>query len=372
VNFAASGPFMKRSLLVFLLLSVFLAGTVTAVFSASGATEGSTSKVTVTDMTGREVEVPGGIDEVVALGPGALRMITYLECLDMVVGVENIEKQKQHQIGRPYLLANPELSDLPSVGPMHGGDSELIVARDPELIFWTYTTAGEANDLQNRTGIPVIAVQYGDLGAHKAIIYEGLRLMGKVLNREERAEDVVEYMEEVISDLGRRTEGVPAVERREAYVGGVLYHGSHGITGTEPKYAPFQFVNVDNPADGLGVEHLMISAEKLIEWDPEIIFVDEGSHSMVMDDLSAPKFRNLTAVKAGKLYGLLPQSYYTHNFSTVLADSYYVGKVLYPRRFSDIDPEDKADEIYEEMVGKPVYDQMKEDFGGFKQLTPRD
>ncbi|OQY57143.1 MAG: hypothetical protein B6245_17375 [Desulfobacteraceae bacterium 4572_88] len=32
-------------------------------------------------------------------------------------------------------------------------------------------------------------------------------------------------------------------------------------------------------------------------------------------------------------------------------------------RFKDVDPEKKADEIYTFLVGKPVYDQMKKDYG---------
>ena len=56
------------------------------------------------------------------------------------------------------------------------------------------------------------------------------------------------------------------------------------------------------------------------------------------------------------------------NVGTALADAYYIGKVLYPERFNDINPEEKADEIYTFLVGKPVYEQMKKQFGGFKKL----
>jgi iron complex transport system substrate-binding protein len=38
--------------------------------------------------------------------------------------------------------------------------------------------------------------------------------------------------------------------------------------------------------------------------------------------------------------------------------------VLYPDRFADINPSAKADEIYTFFVGKPVFRQMNEAFGG--------
>ncbi len=328
-----------------------------------------TDTIIVTDMVGREVEVPKKVDEIVGLEAGALRLITYLNSTDRVVGVEQFEKNDQ--IGRPYIYAHSKLSDLSSVGPQHGGDPEQIVAQEPDVIFWTYATEADAEDLQEKTGIPVIALKYGDLGAHRETVYDGLRTMGKVLDKEERAEEVIKYIQSTIQDLENRTEDIPSERKPEAYVGGVCYRGSHGIVGTEPKYAPFQFVNAKNPTDNLGMEHAMVSPEKLVhDWNPDVIFVDEGSYSLVMEDLKEPEFKNLKAVQDENVYGVLPQSYYTHNFGTVLADSYYVGKILYPQNFNDIIPEQKADEIYEELVGEPVYDNIETDFGGFKNINP--
>ncbi len=39
-----------------------------------------------------------------------------------------------------------------------------------------------------------------------------------------------------------------------------------------------------------------------------------------------------------------------------------MGKVLYPDRFKDVNPEKKADEIYTFLVGKPVYEQNERGF----------
>lgn len=68
------------------------------------------------------------------------------------------------------------------------------------------------------------------------------------------------------------------------------------------------------------------------------------------------------------MYGLLPFNFYNTNLGTAIADTYYIGKVLYPERFSDVDPVKKADEIYAFLVGKPVYETLKEQFGGFGKI----
>ncbi|MGB4050927.1 MAG: iron ABC transporter substrate-binding protein, partial [Methanoculleus sp.] len=48
-------------------------------------------------------------------------------------------------------------------------------------------------------------------------------------------------------------------------------------------------------------------------------------------------------------------NFYSANYETILANAYFVGKTLYPDRFADVDPVEKADEIYTFFVGKPVF-----------------
>lgn len=76
-------------------------------------------KAVVTDLVGRQVEVPVPANKVVAVGPGALRLVCYVNGTDKVAGAENLEKQQP--TGRPYILARPELKELPSNG--QGGRS---------------------------------------------------------------------------------------------------------------------------------------------------------------------------------------------------------------------------------------------------------
>ncbi len=319
----------------------------------------------IEDMLGRQVEVPTKVARVVGLEAGALRLITYLRATELVVGVENIEKT-DHK--RPYILAHPELAKLPSIGPIHGGDPEMIFAQQPDVILWTYTTVGEANNLQEKTGIPVVGLTYG--GARTTVredLYSALRLAGEILDKQERAQKVIDYINGEIARLRARVDQSPEVGP-EVYVGGIASRGTHGICSTEPAYPPFEFLGLDNIAGGLGLKHVTINEEKLLQWDPKYVFIDQSGLSLVKNDLTRPQFSLLTALRKDNFYGLLPYNYYTTNFGTVLADTYYVGKIMYPDKFADVDPEQKANEIYMELVGKPVYAAMAEIFGGFKRL----
>ena len=51
------------------------------------------STVKIEDSLGRSVTVPGEVERIVGVEAGALRLITYLEATNLVVGVENFEKR---------------------------------------------------------------------------------------------------------------------------------------------------------------------------------------------------------------------------------------------------------------------------------------
>jgi len=112
----------------------------------------------ITDMSGRKVIIPRDINKIIALKSGALRLICYLEANDKVIGIEENERRRI----TPYLLAHPELRKLPIIGSGNAPEAELVAALRPDLIICTHNTIGEADELQQKTGIPVINIEYGD------------------------------------------------------------------------------------------------------------------------------------------------------------------------------------------------------------------
>ena len=106
---------MKRRLYLFLLWMI-----AALIFPLLPAGQGIAGEsVSVTDMVGRTVVVPENAARIIAVGPGALRLLCYLDAKDKVVGIEGFEKIRP--TGRPYWIAGPELKNLPVIGP--GGPS---------------------------------------------------------------------------------------------------------------------------------------------------------------------------------------------------------------------------------------------------------
>ena len=322
---------------------------------------------TITDMLGRVVEVPVEIDGLIGIEAGALRLLVYMELTDKVLGIEENEKDTgAGGSAKPYVFANPELLDLPTIGPMHGGDAELIVTQGPDVIFWTYTDTSKADDLQTKTGIPVVTLNYGDLGENRDTFYDALALIGDIMGNPERAVEVKDFIEGRIKELDDVTSELG--ESPSCYVGGIGYRGAHGMLSTEPSYSSLEFVNGRNVASSLGLEHAFIDKEKIIDWDPEVVFIDEGGLSMAQEELSDGIYDTVDAVENGRLYCVLPYNWYTTNFGTVLGNSYFIASVLYPGELEDMDPVKETNDIYEFLVGGRVYEDMAEDFGGFKEL----
>ncbi|MDV2480904.1 iron ABC transporter substrate-binding protein [Methanoculleus sp. Wushi-C6] len=332
---------------------------------------GTGQTAAVTDGFGRTVTVPSPPESVVCSGSGCLRYLVYLQAQDLAVGVDDQEKKDQPMEGRPYALAyGSQFKNRPLIGELRGKDDpEKILGIGPAVVFKTgstgtsySTSAVDADKLQGRTGIPVVAFAYGSLrnDAEKAEMYAGLRVMGEVLGREDRAEEVIAYIEATIADLENRTGDIPEAEQKTVYIGGVSSAGAHGIISTEPAYPPFAWVHAKNVAAGLGTAHADVAKEALVDWDPEYIFIDLGTTQIdgggAIGELKNDRaLQGLSAAKEGRVYGVLPYNFYNVNYETILADAYFIGKTLYPDRFADVDPEKKADEIYTFFVGKPVF-----------------
>lgn len=346
------------------------------------------STMTVTDGLGRVVTLPNKIEHLICSGPGCLRLVSYLQATELVVGVDNYESKGTTFDARPYGLAHPEFKKLPIFGEFRGHDNpELIVglAPSPQVIFKTYAgiMGYDPVELQEKTGIPVVALHYGDFSSKRPGFYKSLQLMGQILSREARAEAVINFFEETVADLQSRSM-TQKTEQPSVFLAGVAFKGPHGLQATEPSYPPFSFLGAKNLANKGGLsgterKHTEISKEQIVVWDPELLFLDLATLQMgegaggLYELRHDPVYKGLTAVTQNKVYGVLPYSWYSINYGSILANAYYIGTILHPEAFADIEPSAKADAIYTFLVGKPVFGQLNELFQGllYQQIKVR-
>lgn len=375
---SGSKKFLVPFLIALIICSAFVSGCIddsstSQEIQTSEETETESETITITDSVGRTVEVPKNPDSVICSGGGALRYLTYLEAQDKIVAVDSMEYKVS--VGKAYAVANNYFDGYPTFGQYGGENLEAILTLDPqpEVIFQIYATDGyDPDELQEKTGIPVISLVEGDMVNQRAEMYQILRIMGEVMNKEERAEEVIDFMDTEIADLNNRTVDVPGEDKTTCYAGGVGNSGSYDFLRTDSNYPGLYFINAKNVAynpDNMSVEK--ISKESILVWDPEVVFV-ELRPSMFYGENYAPyqlehdeTYRQLSAVQNGNVYGMLPYKFYSHNPGTALVNAYFAGTILFPEQFEDVTLEDKAAEIYgflvcegDEEEGRSVYETM--------------
>lgn len=336
------------------------------------------SYITVTDFANRTVRVPANLSRVVAIGPGALRLVVYLNATDLLVGIEEIEVSRD-PAGRDYAMSQYNiLKNLPIIGP--GGpnkppDPERLRAVKPQLIIMSgiYAQLYSPDRLAEEVNASVLVIDYGTAGyLDIEALKNALLILGKALGREERAESLVNYIDQLVDDLNNRTKGIDS--RPRVYVGAISYKGGQPFTSTQAKFAPLQLLNtpsiVDSAAGKAG--YMSVDFEYVLKQQPDFVFVDESNLNIVLNDYSKDPARycSLNAFRAGRVYGILPFNYYHTNIATAFADAYFIGKILYPERFADVDPVAKADEIFTMFVGKPIYREfINGGYRGFASLA---
>jgi len=301
------------------------------------------------------------VESIVCVGVGALRYTCYVGAADLVVGVEDYEVKPG--MSRLYNYVNfDQFKSLPVIGTNGQPYTEEIISLAPDVIVMSAYASVEADDLQAKTGTPVVVVPGSDTTLD-AGAYETIHIMGQLYGMETRAAELTDYLQTIKKDLDDRTKDIPDSEKPSVYVAGVSFQGAHGFEGTESCYGPFELIHANNLANTTGQTGAFdIDLEQVLSWDPEIIFLDFNGMDLIHEDYAKnPDYYNsLTAVQEGKVYSQISFRSYASNLETALADAYYAACVLYPDQFADIDPVAKAGEIFEMLLGANPYEDLKE------------
>jgi len=356
--------FFPISLIALLLLLFFgLAACSNDNTEASSAETPSDTRV-ITDALGREVEIPAQVDSIIALGSGAPRLAAYLDVVDMMVGAEEYNTEDVVVL-RDY---NPVHIDtfrtLPIVGPGGGsGDNngfpEEIILIAPDVIIAGFDWEA-ADELQAQTNIPVVSIRHST-GLANESFYAALRVFAEVVGAEERCEALLSYIDEAKADLELRTANIPDNEKSSVYAGAVTWNGRRGFSGTYSNFGPLAAVNALNVADDADIDGFFeADLEKIVVWDPDVIFLDPGNMDLVNSEhASNPDyFASLRAVRDGRVYTMPAFNFAGTNITYALINAYYAGTVLFPEEFADVDIEDKAGEILETFLGKNTFEIM--------------
>ena len=358
---------MNINKILTLMLTLIITFSLAACGSEAGQPYGDADTRIVTDVWGRQVEIPVNVETIITLGSGAPRIAAYLNAMDMLVGAEEYDAREDIVVIRDYHpVHHAAFLTLPIVGTGGGsgnnnGFPEEIIKLAPDVILAGFDLEA-ADELQAQTGIPVVSVRH-TTGLATESFYAAMRVFAEVIGAQERCEAVLAYIDAAKEDLLIRTSGISDSEKLKAYAGAVTWNGRRGFSGTYSVFGIFDAINARNAAYDASIDGFYeADLESIVIWDPDIIFLDPGNMDLVNDEYRTNPnyFNSLRAVQEDRVYTLPAFNFSGTNITYALMNAWYAGIVLFPEQFADIDITEKSAEILTLFLGMNTYDIMAE------------
>lgn len=353
------------------------------------AVENAGEEITITDMIGREVSVtPGSYERVVCVGAGALRMYSYIGDVNLLCGVEDIDNTTLEErpemfdsVARPYVLAYEEVfGTLPSCGvggPMaQAAEAEKILSCEPDIVISEFEDVEKEDALQEQLGVPVITLKAGSKGVFDEAFSGSMELLGVLFGEEERAEELIAYVEAEAAEITSRTADIAEEDKPAVYICGLGNWGTTDHLMTAENFVSLNIANVKNVLSGTGMEGIQpIEEEKFVELgeDMDIIIMDAAAVKNIIPlyQEDPTMFDTCKAWNNGEVYLEMAYNAYYTNFEIALCNSWFAAKTVYPELFEDVDMMEKTNEITNMFLGQELAEEIfacPSSFGGYQKI----
>ncbi len=341
-----------------------------------GATLPASAEVTLTDLKGRSITLPDHPDRVLLgfyyedfiaiTGPGGI---------DKVVAISRAPWAEWRPMQwEAYKAVYPMIDSLPDVGDTETGtfSVEAAIAAAPDVALlagWQFDALGEGVAQLEAAGIPVVVVDYNaqTLAAHLA----STRVIGTLMGSEDRAGKLAALYEERITDTVKRVAAagdapkkvyVELARKGPAEIGNSYGNGMWAGTIELVGGANIARGQVENWGP-LAPEYVLAEKPEVIllagsEWlsSPEAVRVGFNAdaaevQARMLSYLTRPGWAGLPAVTSGEVHAIY------HGGARSLSDfvfARYLGKVLHPEAFADVDPQAELAAYYAEWLPIPL------------------
>lgn len=290
--------------------------------------------ISVIDGADRSVNVPCPPERIVSTAASASELICILNGKDSIVGRDK------------YSTFPPVLEDIPVVGSYSKTiNVELVLDQNPDLVIADTSILPVTIEQIETAGVPVLIV--GRNCQIEPVIYN-IRLIGQIMDDEETAEELIEFMEGYLDLIEERTKDLKDEEKPLVYHECREYKSN--ANGT-PKDQHIIFAGGINIAHEDEVERPIVSGEWVLERNPEIIISKVSSSAPATEEvlkekrdelLSRPGLVETEAVLNGDVY-----VYHTFLRRGPRLPGYLLcfAKWFHPELFEDVDPMEMEREL---------------------------
>jgi iron complex transport system substrate-binding protein len=244
--------------------------------------------LTVTDDRGKQVTFAAPVARIVSVAPSSTEIVFALGAGDRLVAVDDFSDFPA------------EAKTLPKVGGFRTSP-EKILSFQPDLVL-AITTGNLAPALEAQ-GQRVVIFDPADIDG----VYKNIELLGKILDREAAARDIIQRMRARIGAVAERAKIAASRPR-------VL----HEIDASDPTKiyvaGPGNFIDAmigiaggTNVAGSAQTKFPQLSVEEIIRSNPEVIVLSDATFGASPDVVSArPGWSAIDAVRTSRVYPINP------------------------------------------------------------------
>ncbi|MDD5451196.1 MAG: ABC transporter substrate-binding protein [Desulfovibrionales bacterium] len=298
--------------------------------------------ITYKDKIGRTVKIPVPVKRAVFFQ--TYELIPALGIWDRVVGIARWAYDNDLM-----KAAKPGIEkSVPSAGSGMDVNIEALLKLNPDVVI-TWTSKPETVRFMEETGLKVIAVYPEDLEE----LYGVMRLHGRLFGKEKQAEHCIARMESIFKLIKERVTRIPEDKRKRVlWLGGKPTSVACGIGVTDDV---FKLIGGVNPAAQIPRRNADVPIERIIAWNPDVIFIWGNAGYKAQDILDNPQWKFISAVREGRVYKAPEWSTWSPRLAPV---ALWMAMKTYPEYFRDINLDRVTDEFYRKVFGI-AYNQVK-------------
>ena len=308
-------------------------------------TQADVPQQTVTDDYGRKVTIP---EEITKIAPSGATAQMFLMTLapDLLVGLSASPNTTQ----MPYFPE--EMWSLPTFGQFYGAKStlnmEALMAAAPQLIIDTgdrkVSGKSDLNGIMQQTKIPTVF--------YCATLEEmphAYRELGKILGREEEAEELAQFVEKTMAMAAEKSALIPEEDKLRIMYG----TGSTGLAVNADESSQAQVIDIIGAKNAIIPDVItdkgggtIVNMESVFVEDPDVvIFTSGGPYSRLQDS----EWANLRCIQNGDYYEIpgVPYNWVSSPPSVnMVLGVWWLGQLVYPEIYNDYDIVEVAQEYY--------------------------
>jgi ABC-type Fe3+-hydroxamate transport system, periplasmic component len=299
--------------------------------------------VTVEDATGEEITLEEPPDRVTTTSPSAAQIMWELDAQDQVVGVTRFAT---------YLDGASERTD---VSAQFGVNIEKVANTTPDLVLAPNTSAGNVEGLRSAN----LTVYHYAAATEIDDIRDQTRVTGQLTGNCEAAAETNAWMDanvDAISEVTAEADKQPDVMYS---LGGQEGQDPFIVGGNTFVTSMLEAAGANNVAADEGTGYPQLSAEVILELDPEFLIVTEGGESIVESEpyasTTAGQEGNTITLQVNYLSQPAPRSvvFTTHNATEQLHPEVYSPDTYVPRSDITVISESEAEAQQETATPTP-------------------